>query len=370
MQHRLNNRLIFPLILLFLAVFASQLFAAEYSHIYQFEKPQIKTLSNGRQIVEMKGTWQKDSIVGTPILPVKTSKIFIPPNEKVISVEIGYGTLLTIEGSYLIQHATTPYPISYKGPVTVDKPNPQIYGKRGLYPTAVHKTRKPQFLRGVKIVSVDLTPVHYNPAEGQLKYYNMLNVTIRTEKQKRPDWVRPFRNIPKDREKILRSIDNKNDFLKQHPMPGQNKTTGTSTIGDEPSATLGERDYIVITTQELMAAAVSLTAHRQSPEGGGYTTHIEDIVNIDDDDTNYPGVDLAEEVRNFIIDMYQTYGTIYVVLLGDCDGAPSANYIPTRGCYAAVGGTTDNNIPSDLYFGCLDGSWNSDGDSLWGESND
>ncbi|MEJ2657139.1 MAG: C25 family cysteine peptidase [Desulfobacterales bacterium] len=75
-------------------------------------------------------------------------------------------------------------------------------------------------------------------------------------------------------------------------------------------------------------------------------------------------------MRNFIKDMYANYGTQYVVLGGDCDGPPEDQVIPTRGCYAHVGDYTDANIPSDLYFGCLDGSWNSDGDEFWGEIND
>ncbi|HAY39658.1 MAG TPA: hypothetical protein DCY53_10230, partial [Desulfobacteraceae bacterium] len=58
------------------------------------------------------------------------------------------------------------------------------------------------------------------------------------------------------------------------------------------------------------------------------------------------------------------------MLGGDCDGPPENQVIPTRGCYAHVGDYTDAYIPSDLYFGCLDGSWNFDGDALWGEIND
>jgi hypothetical protein len=124
-----------------------------------------------------------------------------------------------------------------------------------------------------------------------------------------------------------------------------------------------EREYIVITTQGLWPAAQELTAYRQLPSGGGYTTHIEDIADID---VNYTGVDLAEKMRNFITDMYlnPAYDTQYVMLLGD------AHLIPYRGCYAEAGGVDDQNIPSDLYFGCLDGTWNADGDGIWGESND
>ncbi len=124
---------------------------------------------------------------------------------------------------------------------------------------------------------------------------------------------------------------------------------------------------MVITTEDLAPAFEILTNHRASSEGGGYTTHIEYIDHID---AAYPGVDLAEKMRNFIRDMYTNYETQYVLLGGDSDGSSDRHVIPTRGCSAQVSNYTDNNIPCDLYFGCLDGSWNSDGDENWGELND
>jgi len=353
--------------LVFFTIFASHLFAAEYSHTYKFEAPKIILLSNGHQILKMKGTQQKDDIVGAPILPVKTSKIFIPADEKVVSTEIRYGTLKEIEGSYVIQHVTTPQPASKIEFIPVEKPASDIYETNALYPSVIYKDRKPQFLSGVKVVLVELMPVLYNPVEGQLKYYNELEVMITTEKENRPDWVMPYRNVHKDREKILNIIDNKDDFLRLYPLVENDLTARFLSASEEPYAATGTRQYVVITTAELSPAFKTLTAHRASSEGGGYTTYIE---YIDEIDAIYSGVDLAEKMRNFIRDMYTNYGTQYVVLGGDCDGSSENQVIPTRGCYAKVGDYMDSNIPSDLYFGCLDGSWNFDGDERWGEIND
>jgi len=353
--------------LVFFAIFASQLFAAQYSHIYKFEAPDIITLSNGRQILKMKGTHQKDDIVGAPILPVKTSKIFIPADEKVVSTEIKYGTLKTIEGSYIIQHVTTPQPASEKEYGTVEKPASDIYDTNALYPSVIYKDRRSQFLNGVKIALVDLMPVLYNPVEGQLKYYMELEVRITTEKENAPDRVMPYRNSDKDREKILNIIDNKDDFISLYQVSENDLTARVLSASEDPSAAASTRQYVVITTAELSPAFETLTAHRASPAGGSYTTYIE---HIDEIAAIYSGVDLAEKMRNFIKDMYTNYGTQYVVLGGDCDGSIENQVIPTRGCYASVGDYTDSNIPSDLYFGCLDGSWNFDGDELWGETND
>jgi hypothetical protein len=315
----------------------------------------------------MKGTQQKDDIVGAPILPVITSKIFIPADEKVVSTEIRYGTLKEIEGSYVIQHVTTPQPASKIEFIPVEKPASDIYETNALYPSVIYKDRKPQFLSGVKVVLVELMPVLYNPVEGQLKYYNELEVMITTEKENRPDWVMPYRNVHKDREKILNIIDNKDDFLRLYPLVENDLTARFLSASEEPYAATGTRQYVVITTAELSPAFKTLTAHRASSEGGGYTTYIE---YIDEIDAIYSGVDLAEKMRNFIRDMYTNYGTQYVVLGGDCDGSSENQVIPTRGCYAKVGDYMDSNIPSDLYFGCLDGSWNFDGDERWGEIND
>jgi hypothetical protein len=38
--------------------------------------------------------------------------------------------------------------------------------------------------------------------------------------------------------------------------------------------------------------------------------------------------------------------------------------------YVYCSGVTESALPSDLYFACLDGSWNHDGDGLWGETTD
>ena len=365
---RCKNKIVFTtLILVFFTIFVSSLFAEEYRHIYQFEAPDIITLSNGRQMVKMNGTHQKDDIVGAPILPVKTSKIFIPADEKVVSTEITYGTLKTIEGSYIIQHVTMPQPATEKEYDTIEKPASDIYETNALYPSVIYKGRKAQFLNGVKIALVDLMPVLYNPVEGQLKYYEELEVNIITEKENRPERVMPYRDFLKDREKILNIIDNKDEFLRLYQASEDETTVKFLSASQEPSAAAGTRQYVIITTAELSPAFQTLATHRASSEGGGFTTYIE---HIDEIAAIYSGVDLAEKMRNFIIDMYTHYGTQYVVLGGDCDGTSENQVIPTRGCYAQVSGYTDTYIPSDLYFGCLDGSWNSDGDERWGEIND
>ncbi|HQN98666.1 MAG TPA: C25 family cysteine peptidase, partial [Bacteroidales bacterium] len=76
------------------------------------------------------------------------------------------------------------------------------------------------------------------------------------------------------------------------------------------------------------------------------------------------GQDDQEKIRNYIITQYQQNGIGHVLLGGDIE------IFPARGFYCKVISSSiyeDDNIPSDLYYSALDGTWNDDGDNLWGE---
>jgi hypothetical protein len=81
---------------------------------------------------------------------------------------------------------------------------------------------------------------------------------------------------------------------------------------------------------------------------------------------NYTGVDDQAKIREFIKDAYQTWGTLWVLLGGD------TNVVPHRITYAmdAEMGESNNEIPCDLYYADLDGDWNENGNSVYGEVTD
>jgi hypothetical protein len=163
--------------------------------------------------------------------------------------------------------------------------------------------------------------------------------------------VVPFQNSIERRSNIIDTIKNKDDFIFHHPKSDLDGFKRMASKVDGLSLEDDTREYVVITTRELEPAFQTLTSHRASSAGGGYTTHIE---YIDDIDVRYSGIDLAEKMRNFIREMYINHGTRYVVLGGDSDGSPENHVIPTRLVYAKQGDFTDFQIPSDLYFCCLD----------------
>jgi hypothetical protein len=74
------------------------------------------------------------------------------------------------------------------------------------------------------------------------------------------------------------------------------------------------------------------------------------------------GADIQETMRMYILDAYQKWGIDYVLLGGDSDILPPRyvdnSFYPTNGY---------TSIPVDLYFACLDGNWNANGNAWFGE---
>ena len=82
--------------------------------------------------------------------------------------------------------------------------------------------------------------------------------------------------------------------------------------------------------------------------------------------------DTVAKIRNFIRYANQNWGTIYVLLGGDVEIIPVRKlYVNLSDWYSGYVGEVpiEGWIPSDLYFGCLDGTWNDDLDKKFGESN-
>lgn len=88
------------------------------------------------------------------------------------------------------------------------------------------------------------------------------------------------------------------------------------------------------------------------------------IVTLDEIYSTQWGRDNAEKIRNYL----KTHrGIGYVLLGGDTD------IVPARFAFAMDAGTgnpSDNQIPADLYYADLNGSWDFDGDGVFGEVED
>jgi len=281
---------------------------------------------------------------GEPVLPVKNFKILLPYGRDVQKIEVK-GEKHDLIGTYYVEPAETPVPIgiSWEKPPKVT-PNKKIYSSTepypGLYEASVHS------LRGYKILILNLFPVQYTPKTGKISYYTKMEVVINTK----PGVNELYRGLSMDRERVIQVVDNP-EIVDTYPL-----NTKLS-----PSY-----DHVIITDSSFAGAFQRLANWKTRK---GVRSH---VITVDYINLTFQGRDLQEKIRNYIKYAYFNDGIEYVLLGGDGDGAyvggeSGDNIIPCRGFYNSTAGEVDYNIPADLYYAALDGTWNDDNDSRWGE---
>ena len=296
---------------------------------------------------------------GEPILPFKTAKVLIPQGKDVQSVDVTTGNRIVLEGRFNVEYGKTPIPISSN--ITVeDQPNQIIYSSANPFPGVLFSQISEQHIRGYKIFMLKLHPVQYLPKTGELSYFETMTVTISLNET---CTVSPmFRNLPQDRTLILGIVDNPNEV----------KTYTNTVTRMQPTSLVNPSDsyeYVIITNNALKSSFQPLVDWKIQKGLNAMIVLMEDIMN--DPDYHYDGLfgdgcgtqfnDTQAHVRNFIKDAYLNWGTEYVLLGGDDE------IIPSRGVYCYAGIYTDYNIPCDMYYGALDGTWDNDNDTIFGE---
>ncbi len=317
--------------------------AEEISQTYDFDTPTVKHVGVYSEIC-IPGT-RNVGTPGEPLLPVKGVELLLPPGQCIGEVEIIPGERITLPGSFNIHPAEREYPLSYQGPFVPTPPNPEIYGSDQPYPGKLLRSHTTQSLCGYNIAILAICPMEYIPVKCELAYYSNVEVRITTTTSERSVNATSnfLRTTPQVQARVRRIVDNPEDI---------SGYGFRDNMGDE------EIDYVIITNDELSSSFETL---REFKNRRGIRTVIKTIEEIY---IEYSGIDNQDKIRNFIIDAYQNWNTEYVLLGGD------DNIIPHRGLYATAYGYTDNDIPADIYYGALDGNWNDDGDSRWGEPNE
>ncbi len=122
-----------------------------------------------------------------------------------------------------------------------------------------------------------------------------------------------------------------------------------------------EERLVIIYPAQYETAFLPLIAHREKQGLDVITATTEYIY------SNFEGIDNAEKIRNYLINEYNTNGLDYVTLGADI------NHIPERRLWAFdcnYGLNDENHIPGDIYYANLNGDWNENQNTLYGEDDD
>ena len=315
---------------------------------------------DGYDVVEIKGS-PVMVIPGAPRMPWVLEKLVIPSNAVPVSVRITFEEWMDIPGDFNVVPAQPDIPLPMPGkifepePVT---PDPDIYASGEPYPQIKVESRGMGKLSGFHIAHVHVFPLRFIPAEGKLQLAKTITYQLEYRVEGKMDVVSSARQQEVFGERVVSIVANPQDVFRFAPIIQQSR--GVSLVPP------GYYEYVVISAPPMDTVFERL-AEWKTKKGIPAT-----VVNISWINSNYSGYDLAEKVRNFIIDAHDDWSTIYVLLGGSGDYETSGqNIVPTRKAYYTyAGGPDGDSLPSDLYYGDLDGDWDFNGNHVYGQLSD
>ena len=300
---------------------------------------------------------------GKPIIPVRWFKLLIPKGYDEASISVETLGRTKIQGNFKLPAAQEPVALSRSEQAKLTQPDIQIYSSSDIYPSLPLTDVKKYTWHEHQILSLSVSPIEYIPAQGEVYYYDTVRVSLTTTPSKDNQTYLTAASLRKthlkERKKVEQFVDNPASSL-SYTLSEVNNTTASVQNANLRTSTSCE--YLIVTSSALESSFQPLLEHKQSR---GLSAC---IFNLEDDIYPYysgtESYDNADKLRQFISYAYSNYNTTWVLLGGDID------QVPYRGVYASSGTDTETALPSDEYFGCLDGPWNYDGDSYWGETND
>lgn len=285
---------------------------------------------------------------GFPLLPVYSGQLLIPQGKELRNINIISVQYAEPAPGINIIPASRPFPFSEPAPADY-KPQPKsdIYQSSKAYPANLISDVSTQYLAGFSIAVFNLWPMEFNPVERSVRVVTSIEIEFETADTKQ-SIVQPAHQNDFTLRRVKAIVSN--------PEMTENYIFNNHR-DDDPV------DMLIITKGTFVTAFTEYANYKRQR---GFLT---EIVTTEDIYTNYPGSDNQEKIRNGIKHYYENHGIIYVILGGDSDPQNASQFIiPHRGFYVNTGfGTIDEDIPSDMYYACLDGNWNNNGNGWFGE---
>ncbi|MCK4541196.1 MAG: T9SS type A sorting domain-containing protein [Spirochaetales bacterium] len=298
---------------------------------------------NGYDVVSMSGAVCSGN-VGKPSLPRFPITFVIPPSASIEKVEVIACTKIPIPGEFFVLPAQPFYPISQNKPEFIE-PDEVIYSSTDLYPGNIVTWSGTGTKTGYRLCGISVYPVQYYPAERKLILCK--TITIRLTYKEGVRIVEPKTEVQLKQALQALHVANPEDVHRFSPPL--------------LSLTNGEIQYLILTEDSLVPYFEPLANWKTKK---GVPTAIRTVEWIG---THYSGYDRAEKFRNYEKELFADSGLVWVLIGVDADSASwfggFSNDI-VRGCEA---GFIHSICCADLYFSDLDGTWDANGDHVYGD---
>ncbi|HHV37043.1 MAG TPA: T9SS type A sorting domain-containing protein [Candidatus Cloacimonetes bacterium] len=311
---------------------------AVVSYDYQLDMPKITRSQFGVSVM-LSGA-ESAGLPGEPDLPYFGYSLLLPKGSEAKDVSVIRSGRVEIKLDGKIAPVQTQYPFSHPIKEKPDAPNPDIYNSDKAFPLECANGLRTDFMNGHSLVFGNFSPFEYYPQQNLLYFYTNARVEIHEEYTGRANAAL---SLLKEDAFVLNKINKIVDNPQRHVQPRYD--------------VLRAIEYLMIIDSAKEDIWQELADYLYSI---GISSEMVDVGYII---ANSSGQDDQEKIRNFIINYYNENPLRYVLLGGDVD------VIPHRGFYVnmGTGSQVDNDIPADMYYSCLDGTWNDNNNSYWGE---
>ncbi|MCK4233032.1 hypothetical protein KAX75_01270, partial [candidate division WOR-3 bacterium] len=290
------------------------------------------TFENDKPVIQ---GFNKLQIPGTPLLPAKSTLLALPPGSRIISVDVAYDKP-ELFGKKTLYISPPSLPLCRDVNLRKDALRRWERNNRFLKLTEETFPLKPIYFskvshfRNIPFIRLTYFPLLYS--QGKLLFYPSSYITIHYTRE------------PEDNKICKWAYDNASEiFSNWNEIKHYYKV----------DIARDSFDYVVLTYDSLFSAFDSLVIWKNSI---GFSTK---LVSIDSVIAQYPGIETADRIRNFLIDKYLSWGIHYLLIGGNVD------MIPMKICYPDSEHNFDT--PTDYYFAELTDNWDSDGDGYYGE---
>ena len=319
---------------------------------------ELQKTATGGQVVGFRGGREGSQIPGAPDLPLIPVVMWVDEGFRVTGVRVVSQTDVPL-GTEVIAPVAKPAYEDRDGNLPAEErtENSAIYALDRPYPESVAQIKGDGWMRGRRLANLAVSPVRWNPVTGNLVLASELVLEIlgesdavRAEKPRSAPW-----DAREDADLARLALDLRTTGSRSAPIQDTQPEAFWSPTY-RPSLDGSPVEYVIVTNAALAPAFQTLADWKTKR---GVPTVVRTVEWIRQ---SYPnGVDQAEQIRTFLLDAYENWGTLWAMLGGDTD------ILPCRYALHSIG-TPPEAIPADYYFGCLNGNWNGDGDSGFGEA--
>lgn len=221
-----------------------------------------------------------------------------------------------------------------------------------IYPDTCCSLRGTTDIDGIRVLHFTATPYVYDAQMGDLYFIDSMTVTLDIERNSRRSAPISLRKDKADQLKYL--VENYDEI--------DNIPVMQSDLSDDERI-----EYLIITKSSLKSAFEPLAEWKRKKGVPSKITTLEEI------ESKYSSRTTPMRIKEYIKDMYENYGTMFILLGGD------VLHIPTVSCYVNAykgitgddGSRTCPDIPADIYYSCLENlEWDTNGDGIYGEYDD